>query len=86
MLPWKRSELWFGTSAKEFNEILDLLSANHVEYQLKTGGDAISARNMSPRTEVMGRWGENPVPSVTYTIFVKKEQLEYARQLISQQK
>lgn len=85
MLPWKRSELWSGTSMKEFNRILDVLSANHVPYDWKTGGEAVSARNMAPRSEVMGRWGTNSGSSVSYKIFVAKEQLEYAKHLISGQ-
>lgn len=87
MLPWKRSELWFGSSMQEFNAILDILSANHVKFQCRTVGDAVSARFMQPRTPVTSRWGENDaVPSVEYKIYVSKEQLEYARQLIRQQK
>ena len=87
MLPWKRSELWFGSSMQEFNAILDILSANHVKFQCKTVSDAASARFMQPRTPVMSRWGENnAAPSAEYEIYVSKEQLDYARQLIRQQK
>lgn len=85
MLPWKRSELWLGSSMQEFNAILDILSANHVEYRWKTTGDGVSARYMQPRTPVMSRWGENAAPSVGYKIYVGREQLEYARNLISRE-
>lgn len=85
MLPWKRSELWCGVSMQEFNRILDILSANHVRYEWRPAGETFSARNMSPRTEVMGRWGTDPEVSAEYKIYVEKEQLEYARHLISGQ-
>lgn len=68
---------------QEFNRILDILSANHVRYEWRPGEE--NARNMPPRTEVMGRRGTAPELSTKYKIYVEKEQLEYARHLISGQ-
>lgn len=84
MLPWQRRELYAGNSLEEFSRIRNLLDANRVPYDDRAGGQAVSARNMPPRTEVMGRWGTAPESDAVYYIFVKKDDFENARNLISQ--
>lgn len=86
LFPWKRSELWLGSSRQEYSRILDVLSANNVRYSCGIAGGTGSARYLMGDTRIRSQWGENPEVSALYKIYVEKNSLEYARQLITQQK
>lgn len=85
MLPWKRRELYVGNSIQELNRIRDILDANHIPYDWKTGGEAASARNMAPRGEIAGRWGEGSESGAISYLYVSKDDFENAGRLVGKQ-
>lgn len=82
MLPWKRKELYIGNSAEELNRIRNVLDANQIPFD-EVIGDSQTAREMPPRSEMMGRWGNMPVSQEITKIYVAKSDFEKAKCLLN---
>lgn len=77
ILPWKRAEIYIGTSVKEFSEIRSLLKTNGIRYDYDVG---------SHSSWLGGSWGVSRgaglAPEEFYSIWVEKANLEMARYLV----
>lgn len=78
---WNKSLLYKGTSKKEYDEIINILELNNIKYT-----DKVSNKNkdMGPMIDKMmiGTVGQKEDFSYEYSIFVSKDDFEYANSLI----
>ncbi|NLK98537.1 MAG: hypothetical protein GX272_10750 [Epulopiscium sp.] len=73
---WNRKEIFVGFSVKKFNEILDLLSRNKIQYKYKI------INRTHPKLEGMDTNWEDMKYSGVYYIYVHKKDYESARAVL----
>lgn len=79
---FNRKELRISYSMEEQARIRDLLSENHIDYQIKTVNRRSPSSFSAGTRARTGSFGENPELAYEYIIYVKKDDLEKAAYLI----
>jgi hypothetical protein len=69
---WNQKEVFMGYSMQEFNEVLDILAANHIKYKYKL----VDQNNF--RRGRIGTFGENLDYSKLYYIYVHQRDYDTA--------
>lgn len=78
---WNKSLLYKGTSKQEYNEVINILELNHIKYTDKVIN---KNKDMGPMIDkiMVGAGGQKEDFSYEYSIFVSKDEFEYANSLI----
>ncbi len=78
---WNKCLLYKGISKQEYNEIINILELNHIKYT-----DKVSNKNkdIGPIIDkiMVGTGGQKEDFSYKYSVFVSKDDFEYANSLI----
>ena len=76
---WNKSLLYIETSKKVYNEIINILELNHIKYT-----DKVSNKDIGPIIDkiMVGTGGQKEDFSYKYSVFVSKDDFEYANSLI----
>lgn len=79
---WNRDLLYRGTSMERYNEIKNILELNNIKYKIKIEN---KNKDLGPLMDkaIIGTLGQKENFSYEYSIFVNKENYEYARHLIN---
>lgn len=85
ILPWKRKEVFMGSSMMDFCKVRELLSENHIEYDFRIVDRSAWGHSFG-RTPSLTRlnlpFGNQEPNSMSYYIYVYKEDYETARYLL----
>ena len=82
LTPLNRKELTVTYSLKEQARIRDILSANGIDYNIKTLNTTSPSPMTAGRRAILGNFGIDQSVAYEYKIYVKKDELERARYLI----
>ena len=77
---FNRRELTLTPDMKELNRICEILAANHIRYRVKSSTTLGSSGVRDGRSG--NTFGINSHSSTMYTIYVRRDDLEYAAHLI----
>lgn len=72
---WNRKEVYMGYSLNKFNEVREILTANKIKYAHKLVNNNKSFSSTRAR---MGSFGEKQEYSITYYVYVHKEDYDKA--------
>ncbi|WP_297135780.1 hypothetical protein [Terrisporobacter sp.] len=78
---WNKCLLYKGLSKKEYNEVIDILELNHIKYTDKVIN---KNKDIGPMIDkiMVGTDGSKEDFSYEYSVFVSKNDFEYANSLI----
>ena len=79
---WNKDLLYRGTSIERYNEIKNILELNNIKYKIKIEN---KNKDIGPLMDkaIIGTLGQKENFSHEYSIFVNKENYEYAHYLIN---
>jgi hypothetical protein len=78
---WNQKEVFVGYSLQKFNEVRKMLAANNIEYKHRLVNNN-NAYLFSSRRARTGNFGENMDYSITYYVYVHKDDYEYACEVL----
>lgn len=78
---WQRKEIWVGTSLGEFNRRREILDRNEIQYDYRMS----DRMTFDPGRKIgaLGRAGTDVSCSVIYSLYVRRENFDWAVRLIN---